>query len=56
MFLNQYFFKTTKQTADVASIKIINHTDSEKNKRSAQNFETLQNYRKDTTNVVTGTN
>lgn len=46
-----------KQTADVTSIKTINHTDSEKKrKRNAQNFEKLQNYKKNITNVATGTN
>lgn len=43
-----------RQTAGVAPIKIINHTDSEKNKRSVQNFERLQNYKISTTNVATG--
>lgn len=39
-------------TVDVTSIKTINHIDSDKNK----NFERLQNYRQDTTNVATGIN
>lgn len=43
-----------RQTAGVASIEIINHTDSEKNKRSVQNFKRLQNYKINTTNVATG--
>lgn len=56
MFLDQYFFKTTKQAADVTSIKTINRTDSEKSERRTQNFERLRNYKRDTTNVATGTN
>ncbi|XP_077275145.1 uncharacterized protein LOC143904378 isoform X1 [Temnothorax americanus] len=51
--LDKYFFKTTKQSVDVTSIKTRNHIESEKNKRSAQIFKQLQNYRKGTTNVVT---
>lgn len=40
-------------TVDVTSIKAIKgNIDFDKNK----NFEKLQNYRKDTTNVATGTN
>ncbi|XP_071649158.1 uncharacterized protein [Temnothorax longispinosus] len=51
--LDKYFFKTTKQSVDVTSIKTINHIESEKNKRSAQIFKKLQNYKKSTTNVAT---
>lgn len=45
-----------KQTTAVTSTNIINYTNSNKNKRNVQIFKRLQNYRKDTVNVATGTN